>query len=362
MLFWGSIRNFYGRYERPISSFFLVLGFIIDALTIKRADRLMENLWILAYLVLIGIFIILIHKKEHEEGEISSLDQAHFWYINILQFCIGGVLSANLVLYFRSTDIFVTWPFMLILALAFISNEFFKEQYIRFSFQISLFFLSIYSFLIFFLPVIFHKINSLVFLLSGFISIIFIFFFILAIFYFTKDRFKESKKLIMFLVLGIFALINFLYFTNLIPPLPLSLKEAGVYHSILKTSDNNYTVSYENLGWKGYFKFSPDFHKTENSPVYVYSAIFSPKDFNITILHEWQKYNEIQKKWKTERTINLPVQGGRDGGFRTYSMRSSLSAGKWRVNIKTEGGHTIGQVRWNIVQTDVVPELNIANK
>src|SRR5688572_21565200 len=122
MLFAEPIRNFYGRYERPISSFSLVLGFILDAITLKRADKLWENLWILGYIILIGIFIILIHQKEHEKEDISS-DRAHFWYVNILQFCLGGALSANLVLYFRSASIFVVWPFILILVIAFWANE-----------------------------------------------------------------------------------------------------------------------------------------------------------------------------------------------------------------------------------------------
>ncbi len=355
------IRNFYSRYERPISSFSLVLGFILDALTLKRADRLWENIWIMGYIILIGIFIILIHRQEHESGEDSS-DQAHFWYVNILQFCLGGALSANLVLYFRSASIFVVWPFILILAIAFWANESLKAHNTRFSFQISLFFLSIYSFMIFLLPVLFHEIGAKMFLISGILSLILTGLFILMVFYFTKDRFHESKRLIIILVLGIFAFMNLLYFTNLIPPIPLSLKDAGVYYSISRTGDGNYTATYEDLGWRRYFQFFPDFKKPADSPAYVFSAVFSPRNLNLTILHEWQRYDETLKKWITERTISLPVTGGRDGGFRTYSMRSNLSSGKWRVNIKTERGQTIGQVRFNVVLVDAMPELSTVIK
>ena len=350
-------RNWYGRFERPISSFSLILGFIFDALTLKRLDTLWENIWILGHIVVVAIFIILIQVKEKEDGDEKNPSKAHFWFVNILQFFFGGLLSTFLVFYFRSTDIFVTWPFLLLLVFAFIANESLKRHYTRFSFQISLFFLSIYSFLIFLIPVLIHQIGPKIFLLSGLISLFFIALFVWTLFYFLKEKFGESKRMIIFLIFGIFLLVNFLYFTNLIPPIPLSLKDAGVYHSIQKTNDGNYTVSYEDYGWKGYFKLYQDFKETATSPVYAYSAIFSPKNLNLVIAHEWQHYDEIQNKWITERIIDLSVVGGRDEGFRTYSMRSNLAPGKWRVNIKTKQGQNIGRLRFNIVSVDSEPEL-----
>ena len=348
-------RNWYGRFERQISSLSLITGFIFDAITLKRLDTLWENVWILGHIVIVGIFIALIYIMENEEGDEKNPSKAHFWFVNILQFFFGGLLSTFLVFYFRSTDIFSTWPFLLILVIAFIANESLKRHYIRFSFQISLFFLSIYSFAIFFIPIVLHQISSQIFLLSGLISLVFISLFILILFYFVKDKFTESKKLIFFLILGIFALINFLYFTNLIPPIPLSLKDADVYHLVQKNQDGNYFVTYENYDWQKYFQMYPTFKETAGSPVYIYSAIFSPKNLNLGIVHEWQHYDEVNSKWKTESVIDLSVIGGRDGGFRTYSMRSNLTSGKWKVYVKTKQGQIIGSVRFKILSTGIEP-------
>lgn len=357
MLFIDPIRNFYGRFERPISSFSLVFGFVFDAITLKRVDTLWENIWILGHILIVGIFITLIHLQENEAGGEKNPKKAHFWYVNILQFFFGGILSTYLVFYFRSADIFITWPFIALLVGAFIANESLKRHYIRLSFQISLFFLSIYSFAIFLVPVILHKIGTWVFLLSGLLSLIFITLFLLILFHFIKDKFSESKKLIISLILGIFTLVNILYFTNLIPPIPLSLKDAGVYHSIHKNTQGNYDVTYEDYGWRGYFNSYQNFSQVSGEPIYAFSAIFSPKNLNLTIVHEWQHYDENEKKWKTESVVNLPVIGGRDGGFRTYSMRYNLEIGKWRVNIKTKLGQTIGVLRFKIIQADTEPVL-----
>ena len=349
MRFIVPVRNFYGRFERPISSFSLVLGFIFDAFTLKRVDALLENLFIFAYLLIIGIFITLIHLKENELGGEKNPSQAHFWYVNILQFAFGGIFSAFLILYFRSADILVAWPFIALLALAFIANEFLKKHYVRLSFQIGLFFISIYFFAIFLVPVVLHKIGASIFLLSGVTSLAVIALFLIILFHFIKDTFTATKKFITPLILGIFILVNLLYFTNLIPPIPLSLKDAGVYHSIQKNSDGNYVVTYEDHGWREYFKLYPDFNKLAGKPVYAFSAIFSPKNLNITITHEWQHYDEMKDKWMTAGIVYLPVVGGRDGGFRTYSMRSNAEPGKWRVNIRTEQGQIVGRLRFNIL-------------
>ena len=363
MFFIDPIRNFYGRFERPISSASLVLGFVFDAFTLKRVDTLWENIWILGHLLIVGIFITLIHLQKNEVGGEKNPKKAHFWYVNILQFFFGGILSTYLVFYFRSADILVTWPFIVLLVLAFIANESLKRHYIRLSFQISLFFLSIYSFAIFLLPVILHKIGPWIFLLSGFASLIFITLFLKILFSFIKDKFSESKKLIVSLISGIFILVNILYFTNLIPPIPLSLKDAGLYHSIQKnTTEGNYSVTFEDHGWRGYFDLYPNFSQVSGEPVYAFSAIFSPKDLNLTIFHEWQHYDEIKDKWGTNSVVSLPVVGGRDGGFRTYSMRYDLKSGKWRVNVKTEQGQTIGVLRFNIISIDTEPLLTAGVK
>lgn len=357
MSFLEKTRSWYGRFERPISSFSLVFGFIFDALTLKRLDTLWENLWILGHIILVAIFIILINIKNNKNNDENNPSKAHFWFVNILQFLFGGILSAFLVFYFRSTDILVTWPFLFILALAFIANESFKKHYIRLSFQISLLFLSIYSFMIFLVPIILHDIGMRIFIISGLVSLVIIILFIRILFFFTKDNIIENKNTTTLFILGIFVLVNFLYFTNLIPPIPLSLKESGVYHFIQKNTEGDYDIARDDSNWKNYIKLYPDFNKAKGSPLYVYSAIFSPRNLDLVIVHEWQHYDEINKKWSIGNVVNLRVVGGRDGGFRTYSTKSNPSLGKWRVNIKTEQGQIIGRIRFNVLNIDTKPVI-----
>ena len=139
---------------------------------------------------------------------------------------------------------------------------------------------------------------------------------------------------------------------RLIPPIPLSLRDGGVYHSIQKNSDGNYIVSFEDIGWRKYVTIYEDVHVRSSDSVIAYSAVFSPTSLNTTIVHQWQYYDETQKEWINSTRVLLPVAGGREGGYRTYSTRSGLSAGYWRVNIQTLRGELIGRLRFNVVLVD----------
>jgi hypothetical protein len=138
-----------------------------------------------------------------------------------------------------------------------------------------------------------------------------------------------------------------MYFLNIIPPLPLSVKEAGVYYGISKVN-GEYTFNGTTKTWKDYFSIYETFYKKENKPVYVFTSIFSPTKFNQKIIHEWQYYDVVYKEWVTSSIVSLDTFGGRDDGYRTYSMKENIYNGKWRVNVLTSNKRVIGRVNFEV--------------
>jgi hypothetical protein len=353
----SKVKNWYGKYERLISSWSLLCGFIFDAVTLKRVDLFWENFWVVAHLIIVSMCIVLIQGINREEGAEANPSKLHFWLVNVQQFFYGGIWSTFLVFYFRSSDITAGWPFLLILALAFWANEALKRSYVRLGFQIALLYLSIYCFAIFLVPVVIHSFGGWVFLLSGVLSLFVIWLFLMLIRLVNKQEFQKSRKILFIAVAGIFTLMNFLYYTNLIPPIPLSLKDAGVYYSLVRNPNGGYFATGEQPRWQNYFKLYPDFHYLEGQPVYVYSAIFSPPQLNVKIIHEWQ-HKDVKGNWVTTERVPLTIIGGRDGGFRTYSVKTyNLSAGEWRVNVLTTRGQVIGRIRFNLVPAENLPKV-----
>lgn len=354
-----AITNWYLRNERWISSLSLVGGFVFDIFALKRIDLFFDNIWVAAHLVIaaLGILFLNIYENKKHKLSVKAASIIHFWLIITIQFAFGGLLSVFLVFYFRSGTLSASWPFLLFLAIIFIFNELLKHQYSRLVFQTSMLFISVYSFAIFIVPVIVHKFGPAIFVLSGIVSIIVLWLFLICLKFISREKFVKSRKPLFISIIGITVLINVLYFTNVIPPIPLSLKDAGVYHSIVRNSDGNYTVTGEDQGFWSFFAPYESYHKYSNQPVYVFSSIFSPTNLNTQIVHDWQLYDEKTKGWNTAFQIQLSIVGGREGGFRTYSIKTISTPGLWRVDVKTTQGQIIGRIKFKVEETQTAPEL-----
>ena len=345
------LKEWYETYEKKISIFALLSGFIIDSLTLQRIDALRDNLWIALNLLAVGVCIALINRKE---GDKTSWE--HFSLITIIQFSFGALRGPFFIFYFRSAALTTAWPFLLVLLAAIVANELFQKRYAKLAFQLSFFYLSIFSFTIYLLPVIFHRIGVMMFLLSGAVSLGVIWLFVQLIIRMAKEKFLENKTHVWRLVLGIFVGMNVLYFTNLIPPIPLSMKDAGVYHSISKSIAGNYIVETEDKGFLDYFRLRERVHWTNGEALYAYSAIFSPGALNTQVVHEWQFKNN-KGDWVTATRIPLYLSGGREDGFRTYSTKANLTPGPWRVNVETPRGALIGRINFEIISAAQLPNL-----
>jgi hypothetical protein len=354
-----TITGWYLRNERWISSLALVGGFVFDTLTLKRVDLLFENVWVLLNLAIACIGILLINLYENKKARFSEKTASiiHFWLIMLIQFSFGALMSTFMVFYIRSGTLSASWPFLALLAIIYISNELLKHHYTRLVFQVSVLYISLYTFAIFILPVLLHKMGSGIFILSGIASLAILILFLLCLRLVSRERFRQSKKLLVLTIGGITLLINVLYFTNLIPPIPLALKNTDVYHSIVRHTDGNYTVTGEEQGFWGYFTSYKTFHIVSGEPVYAFSSIFSPTGLSTDIIHEWQRYDESTKKWLTRNETRLSIVGGRDGGFRTYSTRIIDESGKWRVNVKTPQGQLMGRIKFKIENVEEAPIL-----
>lgn len=341
-------KELYEKYERQVSAVSLLFGFVIDSLTLQNIDALWENLWIVVNLFLVAFIIILLNRKAEpiEEGTWK-----HFWLFNTLQFSFGALLGSFFIFYFRSATLATAWPFLLIILVSMIANEIVQKKYAVLAVQISFLYLSLFSFSIFLLPLVIHNIGPMIFIASGFLSLFAVWLYSLVLKRFARERFKSSRTLIKKSVLAIFILFNVLYFTGLIPPIPLALKDAGIFHSVSRNQDGDYVVSREERGFLDYFRLREKVSWTSGDSLYAYSAIFSPAKFDVEIAHEWQ-YKDEELGWQTATKIPLFLVGGRGDGFRTYSTKSNLFPGLWRVNVVTPRGSLIGRITFRVVSID----------
>jgi len=345
-------------YERYISPLTLVVAFTIDSLAFRRVDLLLSNILLFTYLTVVAGAILLYHLIQ--SGRLRGK-----FFLTILpfvpvamQFGFGGLFSAFVILYSQSAAYATSWIFVAGLALLLIGNERFRKLYTRFVFQASMFFVVLVSFLIFFLPVVSGRIGIEIFLASQLIGIAAMVGFVYLFSVVVPLVYRDARVDLWRVGASILLVFNLLYLTNAIPPLPLALKEAGVYHGVKKSGDS-YTLRAEPLLWyQQYLRYNTVFHKAPGERAYVFTSIFAPTKLETISVHEWQFYDTLRKDWRTMSRVSYPIQGGRDGGYRGFTVQDSLSPGDWRVNVRTADGRLVGRVSFAVqnVPTPVTVE------
>lgn len=350
-------KEFFRRYERWVSPVTLIGGFIFDNITLKRIDLVFSNVLLIFYLVVSALSIMLLNIHEHKKADGGASETYRFIGIFTLQFCLGGLLSASLLFYSKSGTLIASWPFLVMLIAYVAGNELLRKNYVRLGFQVAVFFTTLFSFMIFFLPVILGKMGDAIFLLSGIASVILTGLFMYVLSWFAPSRTARSAPMVALSVIGIYAAVNALYFTNLIPPIPLSLKEVGVYRSVTRLSDGSYQTVGEEQDWFHFFKPDPTLRVVEGQPLYALTSVFAPARLATDIAHVWRYYDRVTEQWVTASKIDLSISGGRDNGFRTYSVKENLFPGKWRVDVETPRGQLVGRLSFELEPSNGTEEL-----
>lgn len=339
------------RHERLVSSIALIGGFVVDNITLQRIDLLFENIVLGSYLLIAGIAIVV--SSLYHAGRIRGKYSEWVRILSLiaLQFAFGGLFSGFLIFYTRSASIGASWFFLLVLVGLFLANEFLKGYFVRLSFQISLFFIALFSFAIYFVPILTKRIGAPIFLLSGVVSLLIIYGFLYILKLIVPEMIEGNKKIFIRSIGGIFIVINIFYFLNLIPPIPLSLKDVGIYHSVERRGEG-YVVVDEVRPWWDFDLLYETINLSAGEPAYAFSSIFAPTNLSTTIIHEWLLFDEENRRWVSQSKITFPIVGGRENGYRVFSKREAIKLGFWRVDIKTPRGQIIGRVKFNVERSD----------
>jgi hypothetical protein len=332
---------------------FFFAGVTYDTLTLTRIDRLLDNLILLLYLTLLGTLIILTGRFQlglvpstpdrSDWNVLRLLHRARPHFAKALQFLLGGLFSAYVILYSQSSSFSTTAIFLGIIVGFLIANEFLQSRYSSLKMLVGLFAIVTLSFLTFFLPVLTGWMNAFVFLTGAVMTVLIVW----KIVRLTLQGIPNLPPKAPFRIcLPAFALVGLcatLYFLNWIPPIPLSLKFGGVYHHIEKHQDQ-YILTYEDGPWYAVWKRSDD-RVSAGTPIYAFSSVFAPVTLHTTIYHhwEWRPLKESAEFTTTDR-IPILITGGREHGYRMYTMKQRLQPGEWRINVEAEDGRLIGRI------------------
>ena len=343
------IRAFYEKYEKYTGLAIFGVGFIWDSFTMTRVDSVIDNVILLFYLAIIGTMIVFTLHRQCGRAPVAWIQKLEHRFLWAMQFCFGGLFSSYVIFYFKSASFSRTQFFFLILVFLWIGNEFLEQRLKNPALLAVLYCFCLFSFLAFFLPVILAEVKIWIFLLAGFISLVVS----LAVFSIgllpEPGEWRRRMTRIGAWILSTYLAVNILYFANLIPPVPLALKAAGIYHSVIRTPAG-YVVKYVPPSlFRFWRKWDDPFYLSSGERVYCYTAVFAPGKVRVPVHHVWSR--KTPSGWVRTDRIAFQIAGGRQGGYRGYTVKSGVVPGEWRVEVETETGQTLGRIDFTVSES-----------
>ena len=350
------------RYERHIAAAAMVLGFAVDNYSFGRVDHPGPHIVFLAYLLIAAASIAIAHalQARADRAAAKAPDTETFpeaapapgrlrvWLPAATQFALGGLWSGFLVFYWRSAALAASWPFLLLLVAFLVGNEVFRRYHARLVFASLLLFFALYSYAVFVVPVFTRTLGLGMFLGSGALAIGAFLLFLRLLSGLGRARYRQSRLKLIGGALLITAAMNAFYFTGVLPPLPLALADVGIYQTIRHTGAV-YEAQGEGQPLAARLGLARAVvHVAPAQKLVLYSAVFAPIKMTTRITDRWQWWDGRAKSWRTQSVVSFAISGGREHGYRGYSVKSNPRAGDWRVDIDAEDGRLIGRLAFTV--------------
>lgn len=343
----GHLKAWFERHERALVPGLLVVGFFVDVITF-RTLRVTTTLTVLgAYACAAAVAIAYANAYDARpappKGRVWSA--ARLACPLAVSFAFGALLSSSFLFYWYSGALSASWPVMALFIALMASNEALRHVFLRPRMQIAVFAFVLLSYFSLLFPFVFNTLEPWAFLLAGAASTVAVLTLISLIARFSPvvRRFDLQLTGITLLIV---AAMDGLYFLNVIPPIPLSIRDAGIYHD-LKRSGGDYALLGEDETLLDAFVPGQTLGADEDGRLYAYTAIFAPPGLSAIIVHRWERFDDAKDDWALRSRHSFPITGGRDAGYRGYSY-ASATPGRWRVTVETERGQVLGRLLFTL--------------
>lgn len=340
-------RRFVDEHPHMVSSTFFVGGFLLDSATLTRVDALFDNLLLLTYVIVISVLGYFALVRRAGQPLPKWLRSSERWLPLAMQFGFGALFSANVIFYWQSTSLTTGAVYFVLLVTLLVANEFVshdRSPIILFG----LLFIASHSFFMFLVPVVLAAMGFGPFLLAGLMGVG------LCVTIWTllnrrsalPTRMSRIGSLVSVGVL--FIASNVFYLNRWIPPVPMAVRDIGVYHSV-EREGARFALSYEpsNALFRGN-RPSKLFRRGPDEPVYCFVSVFAPRRFKDEIYHSWY-FKGSSGEWEKRDRIGYQVEGGRQSGFRGYTFKRNVEPGEWRIDVETETEVVVGRLYFTVV-------------
>lgn len=343
------IRHSVDRHPKSIAASFFLGGFVWDYLTLTRVDAVFDNLLLLLYVLVVSVlgYYIMLGRSGAELPRWVKTGER--WLPLAMQFAFGALFSANVIFYWQSTTLTAGASYFLMLVVLLVANEFVshdRSPVVLFA----MLFVGSHSFFMYMVPVALGRMGFAPFLLAGLLGMGLCGFIGWRLS--KKQTFPSRKNLYgsIALIVSLFVLSIVFYLNRLIPPVPLAVRDVGVFHSV-ERQDSRFVLAYEPAG-QFLRQRSPSrvFHLAPGGSIYCFASVFAPRRFKSEVFHVWYSYDDRTGEWVLRDRIGYSVAGGRQNGFRGYTVKQNVEQGSWRIDVETDDRFVIGRLYFRVIE------------
>lgn len=339
-------KDFLHRHKKWEPLVFFVGGFAFDAFLLHRID---DPLMLVHQAVYLGLSALIIAWDLFTEAGRASVPK---WFTKvwnyregILHFLLGTLLNVYTIFYFKSGTFLSSVAFLILLMTLLILNEVRPPQISKHILRNSLFGLCLLSYMNIVISIAMASIGVMVFLIAvGAAALILTIFVWILKSKLNAEKVSREIRLPFMVVALVYTL---LYLLKVLPPVPLSVKHLGIYHSIEKSEDT-YKLGSTRSPWRFWESGDQTFIAHQGDTIICFVQVFSPTRFKDQLFVRWQ-FKDPRRGWTNSDAIPLNVVGGRADGYRGYTAKSNYQAGDWRVSVQTSDGREIGRIAFEVV-------------
>ena len=353
----------YTRAGRVVRRYWLTIAFIFGFLTdlwlLDRVDDVLDNIILFFYVSLAFLSMTLLYVGVAER--VSERWSLRFRVLAplVIQYSFGGLLSGMFIFYGRSGDWLVSWPLLVFFAIIMVANEVVRDRASRLVYHLTVLFIGLFAYLVLVIPVFISRMGPEVFVVSGVAAMVIMYAFVVFLSRIIPRFMQMQMRLIVFSLGCVFFAYNALYFTNIIPPIPLSLQEIGIYYFAERNpATGEYRLRYEpGVWWEFWRQNSSTFRAGDGGPVYCYSAVFAPTRLQTEIRHRWE-WRDSEGRWQEHASIPFPIQAVGARGYRGFTLVRNYHDGQWRCSVETLRGQVLGRQYFTIDSSQRPLELH----
>jgi hypothetical protein len=351
----GRFKAFKERHHVAFEVAFFFAGFLFDVLLLHRIDSTPLLIHQGTYLVLAAGLIFWDHRLhtagKEPGGVLGKIASYRLW---VMHFFLGTLLNAFMVFYFRASSGILAFLFLIGLSALIVANELPQFRARGPIVRVMMLSFAVTSYLAYLLPVLYGKLHWVQYVLATVIGSAATYGLWRLFSHFNKDPEWLFKRAVApGLVMQ--AVLLLLYLLGVVPPVPLSLKQIGIYSSVVpqRGADKKltYELQYEPAPkWQPWRREAATYTAATGARAWVFVRIFAPARFNDTIGFQWE-YDDPDKGWIPRgQAFRTGLSGASEEGYHTFAYSTMSKPGTYRVRVLTADDREIGRKTFEFVE------------